>query len=222
MVDTDRGITSCAVDSAFRKLGAGLTARDTVRVVSMVTTVKIWYSLSTAMTSARDPYPFPRLENDEKFVGSPGKKCSPCSGSWNPAEDHLKLKPGEPDPWQRLNSTKTLSSHRRDVYYYDPQAPHDSLDFVLKCQYDHHQEFMKSRAETLMQPETAGLDHGRVLKNRPKVPEPETLETKALVTHLEPKKTSIHSSKGLAIESHHSEATNRGYSRKHDGGFYST
>ena len=180
-----------------------------------------WPTLSTAMTS-RDPYPFPRLENDENFVGSPGKKCSPSSGSWNPAKDHLNLKPGESDPWQRLNSTKTLSSHRRDVYYYDPQAPHDSLDFVLKCQYDHHQEFMKSRAETLMQPETAGLDHGRVLKNRPKVPEPETLETKALVTHLEPKKTSIHSSKGLAIESHHSEATNRGYSRKHDGGFYST
>ena len=37
----------------------------------------------------------------------------------------------------------------------------------------------------------------------------------------EPKKESIHSVKG-AIDSHHSAATNAGYSRKHDGGFYTT
>jgi len=170
----------------------------------------------------RDPYPFPRLENDEDFVGSPEKNCSPSSGRRTDEQLRLKLKPGEADPWQRLNATKTLSSQRREVYYYAPQAPRDSLDFVLKCQYDHHREFMKSGAETLMQPETLGMDHGRVLKNRPLVSEPETLDTKKLVTNLAPKKTSIHSSKGLAIESHHSEATNRGYSRKHDGGFYST
>ena len=133
-----------------------------------------------------------------------------------------KLQQAGSDPWTRLNATKTLSSHRRDVFYYDPQAPRDSLDFVLKCQYDHHQEFMRSAAETLMQPETLGMNHGRVLKNRPVIPEPVTLETKELAMYAEPRKTSIHSSKGLAIESHHSEATNRGYSRKHDGGFYST
>ena len=178
--------------------------------------------------TTRDPYPFPRLENDDEFVGTKNKSGENIAsytygnlkGSGN--QETVKLRPGEPDPWTRLNASKTLSSHRRDAYYYDPQAPHDSLDFVLKCQYNHHHEFMKSKAETLMQPETAGLDHGRVLKNRPVIPEPVTLETKNLVAFTESRKTTTHSSKGLAIESHHSEATNRGYSRKDDGGFYST
>ena len=172
--------------------------------------------------SNRDPYPFPRLENDTNFVGSPEKKAQSPQKDGELVPETLKLGKETPDSWTRLNATKTLSTHRRDVYYYDPQAPRDSLDFVLKCQYDHHQEFMKSAAETLMQPETLGQSHGRVLKNRPVVPEPVTLENKKLMTYKEPRKTTIHSSKGLAIESHHSEATNRGYSRKHDGGFYST
>ena len=42
------------------------------------------------------------------------------------------------------------------------QAPHDSLDFVLKCQYNHHEQFMDSKAEVLKQPETVGLPHGYV------------------------------------------------------------
>ncbi len=172
------------------------------------------------MTTNRDPYPFPRLENDTDFVGSHEKNSSMSNSG---GKETLNLSRGaEVDPWTRLNSNKTLSSHRREVYHHDPQAPRDSLDFVLKCQYDHHLEFMQSAAETLTQPETLGMDHGRVLKNRPVVPEAVTLETKQLVTHTEPRKTTIHSSKGLAIESHHSMATNQGYSRKHDGGFYST
>ena len=177
--------------------------------------------------TARDPYPFPRLETDDEFIGINDNKSLSNSGGakLNKSGEQIetvKLRSGEPDPWTRLNANKTLSSHRRDAYYHDPQAPHDSLDFVLKCQYDHHKEFMKSKAETLMQPETVGLDHGRVLKNRPEIPEPVTLETKELVKFTEDRKTTTHSSKGLAIESHHSEATNRGYSRKDDGGFYST
>lgn len=173
--------------------------------------------------SARDPYPFPRLENDNDFYGSPGKIPGKLTTTEGDATNNtLTLSTGAANPWTRLNAVKTLSSSRREVYYRDPQAPNDSLDFVLKCQYDHHGEFMKSTAETLMQPETSGINHGRVLKNRPKVPEQETLETKKLTEHVEERKMTVHSSKGLAIESHHSEATNRGYSRKHDGGFYST
>ena len=124
--------------------------------------------------------------------------------------------------WDRLLHTPTLASTRRRSDYFDPQAPDDSLDFVIKCQYDHHREFSKSRAEVLIQPESLAMLHGRVLKNRPERPDTVTLERKELVTHQEPRKTTIHSCKSLAIESHHSEATNRGYSRKHDGGFYST
>ena len=81
---------------------------------------------------------------------------------------------------------------------------------------------MRSKAETLVQPETLDLPHGRVLKNRPVIPKQVTLEEKELSRYTEPRKTTVHSAKGLAIESHHSEATNRGYSRKNDGGFYST
>jgi len=40
------------------------------------------------------------------------------------------------------------------------QAPNDSLDFVIKSTYDHHKEFLSSQAETLVQPETDGLQHG--------------------------------------------------------------
>lgn len=39
-------------------------------------------------------------------------------------------------------------------------APNDDLDFVLKGQYDHHAELFKLKPETLIQPETIGLNHG--------------------------------------------------------------
>lgn len=167
-----------------------------------------------AAMSGRDPFPRPRQENDDQFVGR--------SPPQNAPRDSIKLKPGEMDPWTRLSVSPTLSSHRHGVYHYDSQAPNDSLDFVIKCQYNQSEQFMSSKAETLVQKETLGLPHGRILKNRPVIPKPETLEEKKLSSYCEPRKTTVHSSKGLAIESHHSEATNRGYSRKDDGGFYST
>ena len=133
-------------------------------------------------------------------------------------EENDKIK----NQWDRLLNTPTLASTRRRSDYFDPQAPSDSLDFVIKCQYDHHREFSKSNAEVLIQPESLSMPHGRMLKNRPQRPDVVTLETKELVSHQDPRRTTIQSCKSLAIESHHSEATNRGYSRKHDGGFYST
>lgn len=42
----------------------------------------------------------------------------------------------------------------------DPKAPRDSLDFILKSKYDHHDEFLRAKNETLTQPETAGDSHG--------------------------------------------------------------
>ena len=66
------------------------------------------------------------------------------------------------DPWRRLSGTCTLASSRREVYHHDPQAPRDSLDFVLKSQYDHHKEFLQAKNETLIQPETIGAEHGYV------------------------------------------------------------
>ena len=63
------------------------------------------------------------------------------------------------DPWNRLNSKHTLTSSRHEVYHFDPQAPNDSLDFVLKSTYSQHEEFLKNKNETLFQRETFDEDH---------------------------------------------------------------
>lgn len=63
-------------------------------------------------------------------------------------------------PWSRLNKTPTLASSRREIYHDDPIAPKDSLDFVLKSRYDHHEEFLKHSNETLLQRETLNEEHG--------------------------------------------------------------
>jgi len=66
------------------------------------------------------------------------------------------------DPWNRLNKKCTLASSRREIYHSDPRAPNDSLDFVLKSQYDHHDKFLNAKNETLYQPETFTDEHGYV------------------------------------------------------------
>lgn len=63
------------------------------------------------MQSTRDPYPFPKLQNDENFYGS--------SYMEQQAYDkpvHLAQKE---DPWNRLNGTCTLASSRREIYHMD-------------------------------------------------------------------------------------------------------
>lgn len=176
----------------------------------------------------RDPLPFPRLQNDDNFLG----KNKPLNQSFNSSGSEglnlsgngetLALTPGETSPWERLAYNKTLSSTRREVYHYDPISPNDSLDFALRVEYDQHKNCLHSKAESVLQPETARVDHGRILKNRPVLVEPMTLEKKELVCPTAPRTTTLDCAKGLSIESHHSEATNRGYSRKKDGGFYCT
>ena len=180
--------------------------------------------------SKRDPLPYPRYQNDDDFLGkSTGRRsCNSSGGSGeldlSGNEDTLRLQPGEQLPWDRLNSTKTLSSMRREVYYHDPIAPNDKLDFALRVEYDHHHHCLWSKAESVLLPETARpeSEHGRTMKNREKWVEPVTLETKELVSNTARRKDTLDCAKGLAIEGHHSEATNRGYSRKKDGGFYTT
>lgn len=164
--------------------------------------------------STRNPYPFPKLQNDDDFAGN----CSEQKHPYN-VPTHLAQ---QQTPWSRLNSTCTLSSGRREVYHQDPQAPRDSLDFVLKSQYDHHKEFLKGHNETLVQPETLGQDHGRILKNRTVHIAPEKFALNhPLQICKAPKKESPHSIK-VAIEGHHTQTTNRGYSRKPDGGMFTS
>ncbi|KAI0234706.1 hypothetical protein LSAT2_014977 [Lamellibrachia satsuma] len=148
------------------------------------------------MVSTRKPHSFPTLENDENFIGPRDTVKEPWSEPTHLAQKKL--------PWNELHQKFTLSSSRHEVYHYDPQAPRDSLDFVLKAQYNQHKEFLKGQNETLVQPETIGLPHGRILKN------PEGR-----------RKDLIHSIKN-AIEGHHTQTTNRGYARKLDGGFFTS
>ncbi|XP_028652032.1 cilia- and flagella-associated protein 276 [Erpetoichthys calabaricus] len=167
------------------------------------------------MPSTRDPFPFPKYENDDSFMGrAKREKVSEFSKPTHLAQQE--------DPWNRLNTTATLSSSRREVYHFDPEAPRDNLDFVLKTTYNHHEELLRDKNQTVIQKETVTEDHGRILKNRVKeVPSPTEAEKYATRLWVSPAKQSIHNIGG-AIESHHSASTNRGYSRKHDGGFYCT
>ena len=64
------------------------------------------------------------------------------------------------EPWNRLNRKPTLASARREVYHFDPKAPDDSLDFVIKSQYDHHNQFLHGNNQTLVQTETVTDEHG--------------------------------------------------------------
>lgn len=166
------------------------------------------------MMSTRKPYSFPTLENDENFVGPRDTLKNPyCQPT------HLEQKKL---PWNELHQKFTLSSSRHEVYHYDPQAPRDSLDFILKAQYNQHKEFLKGTNETLVQPETIGVPHGRILKNRVfhVPPEPKHLNH-PLRTAEGRRKDLIHSIKN-AIEGHHTQTTNRGYARKLDGGFFTS
>nr|XP_055025208.1 cilia- and flagella-associated protein 276 [Misgurnus anguillicaudatus] len=160
------------------------------------------------MPRERDPFPFPRYENDNTFTGS---------------KEIQKLFYEEPthlaqnnEPWRRLYNTETMSSSRRNVFNRDNTAPRDSLDIHLKSIYNHHLGLFKNKSQTVTQKETVSEDN----RKNSEVPVREA-EYKGIKVWVDSQKASIHSIKGT-IESHHSASTNRGYSRKHDGGFYST
>ncbi len=55
------------------------------------------------------------------------------------------------------------------MFNHDPQAPNDSLDFLLKVKYNQHKDLLRPIAVTRYQKETFDDDHGRVLKNREKI-----------------------------------------------------
>jgi len=165
-----------------------------------------------AVQSSRDPYPMMKYQNDDNFRGP-----AAADGICYPVPTHLAQRQ---EPWQRLANQHTLSSARHEVYHFDPNAPVDDLDFVLKSQYDQHQELLKNKNEVVYQPETVGCDHGRVLKNRVvPVPEKKLPLNHPLIITGQKKKEDLNSVK-TAIESHHTETTNKGFSRKPDGGFF--
>jgi len=66
------------------------------------------------------------------------------------------------DPWFRINRWHTLSSYRHEACRDEPTAPRDSLDFIIKSEYNHHREFLKSKAELLLQRDTLEMSHKSV------------------------------------------------------------
>ena len=101
----------------------------------------------------RDPLSYPRLENDETFSGQKAQQKLPFRS------DQTDFNQGN-EPWNRLYSTATLSSGRHEIYHNDPKSPSDSLDFLLKSQYNQHDETFAGKARTRVQLETVSDDHG--------------------------------------------------------------
>ncbi|XP_051950724.1 cilia- and flagella-associated protein 276 [Xyrauchen texanus] len=163
------------------------------------------------MPRERDPFPFPRFENDHTFNGIKEIQKLPYDKPAHLAQND--------EPWRRLNNTGTTSSSRRTIFHRDITAPKDSLDIHLKSTYDHHLGLFQDKSQTLTQRETVA-ENNASLKNKEQL---ETLvcenENKGMKLWVDSQKASIYSIKGT-IESHHTASTNRGYSRKHDGGFY--
>jgi hypothetical protein len=101
----------------------------------------------------RDPLSYPRLENEETFSGRLDQQKIPFEHE----ETHVAQRD---EPWNRLYSQTTLSSGRHEIYTHDPKAPLNSLDFLLKTEYDQHNETFAGQARTRIQLETLSDDHG--------------------------------------------------------------
>lgn len=166
----------------------------------------------SSVTCNRDPFPNPKLENDEDFAKQKKQKAV------NTDSVYLDQ---QVDPWNRLNATPTLQSSRNNVFHHDPLAPNDSLDFILNAVYNHTTGYMKKKNEVFLQKETLE-DIGRKLKNREKVEPVVISDLEHPLKVVEIGKMEDFNSIKLAIESHHTQITNRGFSRKPDGGYFST
>ncbi|XP_062047867.1 cilia- and flagella-associated protein 276 [Lepus europaeus] len=170
------------------------------------------------MPPTRDPFQHPMPDNDDSYLGK--QQASKKPPYKNPT--HLAQ---QQEPWSRLNSTPTITSMRRDAYFFDPKTPKDDLDFRLAALYNHHTGAFKDKSEVLLHEETI-QPSSRIKIQFPGESSPAPLlppiTSRANIRHwINPKKESIHSIQG-SIVSPHTAATNRGYSRKNDGGFFST
>ncbi|KAK1328884.1 hypothetical protein QTO34_011054 [Cnephaeus nilssonii] len=106
------------------------------------------------------------------------------------------------------------------------KIPKDNLDFRLAALYNHHTGAFKNKNEALIHKETSKDTH-RIIniqppgEHLPPAPPPPITSRANIRQWISPKRESIHSIQG-SIVSPHTAATNGGYSRKTDGGFFST
>uniref|UniRef100_A0A8C5LGY6 Cilia and flagella associated protein 276 n=1 Tax=Jaculus jaculus TaxID=51337 RepID=A0A8C5LGY6_JACJA len=158
------------------------------------------------------------LKNDDSYLGNlrESKKLQ-FKNSTQPSQQQ--------DPWIRLNSTPTVASMRREIYFIDSKIPKDDLDFRLATLYNHHSGAFKNKSEILEQKETSQEIYGHKIRfpgENLHLASPSPITSLAHIRQwINPKKESIHSIQG-SIVSPHTAATNGGYSRKNDGGFFST
>lgn len=167
------------------------------------------------MPPTRNPFQHPTLDNDDSCLGKQlAYKKLPYK---NPA--HLAQ---QQEPWSRLNAASTITSLRRRAYFSDCKIPKDDLDFRLAALYNHHTGAFKDKSEVLLHQETV---HGIKIQfpgeSSPPPLLPPITSRANIRQWTNPKKESIHSIQG-SIVSPHTAATNGGYSRKKDGGFFST
>ncbi|XP_007892473.1 protein C1orf194 homolog [Callorhinchus milii] len=179
------------------------------------------------MPPTRDPYPFPRFENDDDFRG-PENKVQPKRHG---RQSRFVKQDG---PWNRVHFKETITGR---------QAPRDSLDIHLSSVYDHNNDFLKKKKDVVYQKESCVPYGGcKFMKkagvreeyniydeiNREKYPDVGLkLETSSV--HLRaktpprcwvaPRRESFQSVEG-SIGTQHTAATNKGYSRKFDGGYF--
>ncbi|XP_012887308.1 PREDICTED: uncharacterized protein C1orf194 homolog [Dipodomys ordii] len=122
------------------------------------------------------------------------------------------------EPWRRLSVTPTLTS-------FGSKIPKDDLDFRLSTLYNHHTGLFKNKTEILFHKESSQDPKGSKSQLPgeclPLPPQPTSTSLGNIRHWVNPQKESIHSIQG-AIVSPHTAATNGGYSRKNDGGFFST
>ncbi|XP_037356003.1 cilia- and flagella-associated protein 276 isoform X1 [Talpa occidentalis] len=170
------------------------------------------------MAYTRESVQNPALNNADAFLGKvQGTKKLPYMKTIYLAQQQ--------EPWRRLSLIPTATSLRRDIYFFDPKIPKDDLDFRLSALYNQHTGIFNNKNEILLHQETIKDTHGIVAQFpgeclAPAPPPPIT--SRANIRHwINPKKESIHSIQG-SIVSPHTAATNGGYSRKNDGGFFST
>ncbi|XP_043819800.1 protein C1orf194 homolog [Dromiciops gliroides] len=170
------------------------------------------------MPPTRDPIQTPKYESEDTYVGKRDSQKAPYTSPTHIIQQQ--------DPWNRLHATTTVASIRRDVYFYDPEIPLDDLDFRITSLYNHHTGLFQDKAQALVHQETINDTHGAVKFQYPDeiLPPPPLppITTRAMMRHwVNPKKDSIHSVQGTIVAPHNA-ATNGGYSRKNDGGFFST
>uniref|UniRef100_A0A0A9YHD8 Uncharacterized protein n=1 Tax=Lygus hesperus TaxID=30085 RepID=A0A0A9YHD8_LYGHE len=177
---------------------------------------------------APNPFPLPQIQHEDglpKPLALPGYEY-----------DWARHVP----PFERLYHHHTLSSIRQYHLLRQSCAPKDSLDIMLTSVYDHTKECFYPKAWPYVQPETVGLPTFRLLRNVRYFPAKRAArdlkkdDTKYAESCSGAPGTKWHGIKQggikerkdvnsvkLGIIGSHGSQSNRGYSRKVDGTFFS-